>query len=106
MGQALSLLVKCNALVRELAIYDMVNAHGLAVDLSHINTATKVTGHYPANDGLTTALRGSDIVVITCGVAQKVSSLFLLCIADTDVVVVDDTRWSAFSCLEGHIILW
>ena len=59
-------------LVRELAIYDIVNAQGLAVDLSHIDTATKVTGHYPANDGLTTALRGADIVVITCGVAQKV----------------------------------
>lgn len=76
MGRSLALLLKCNSLVREIALYDIANAHGLAVDLSHINTPTKVTGHSISDKGLTTALQDADVVVITGGMAQKVPRLF------------------------------
>jgi len=70
-GQALSLLLK-NELPAgsELALYD-VNpvVPGVAVDLSHIPTAVKTTGH-GVND-LEGAMRNSDIVVIPAGVPRK-----------------------------------
>ena len=42
-GQPLSLLLKANTIVTELALYDIVNTPGVAADLSHINTPAKVT---------------------------------------------------------------
>lgn len=45
-GQPLSLLLKQNALVTHLALYDLAPVTpGVAADLSHIDTAPKVTGH-------------------------------------------------------------
>lgn len=41
-GQPLSLLLKANPLVTELALFDIVNTPGVAADLSHINTPAKV----------------------------------------------------------------
>lgn len=41
-GQPLSLLLKMNRLVSELAIYDIANVKGVAADLSHCNTPVKV----------------------------------------------------------------
>jgi hypothetical protein len=41
-GQPLSLLLKMNKLVDELALYDIANVAGVAVDLSHCNTPVKV----------------------------------------------------------------
>lgn len=74
-GQPLSLLLKLNPQVSRLALYDIVNAHGVAADLSHINTPAVVSGHQPAakgdNSALFAALKDSDIVVIPAGVPRK-----------------------------------
>jgi len=70
-GQPLSLLLKNNPLVKELALYDIVNTPGVAADLSHISTPAKVVGYLPPDDGLKKALTGADIVVIPAGVPRK-----------------------------------
>jgi len=70
-GQPLSLLLKNSPLVDELALYDVVNAPGVAADLSHISTKAKVTGFLPADDGLEKTLTGADIVVIPAGIPRK-----------------------------------
>lgn len=74
-GQPLSLLLKLNPNVTRLALFDIVNANGVAADLLHINTPAVVTGHQPASKedklALTAALEGSDIVVIPAGVPRK-----------------------------------
>src|SRR5271168_2011672 len=71
-GQPLSLLLKSSPLVDELSLYDIVNSPGVAADLSHINTKSVVKGYLPPDDGLATALKGADIVVIPAGVPRKV----------------------------------
>ncbi|SPC64687.1 probable MDH1 - malate dehydrogenase precursor, mitochondrial [Ustilago sp. UG-2017b] len=70
-GQPLSLLLKQSLLVTDLALYDVVNAVGVAADLSHINTPSVVTGYLPADGGLGKALKNADIVVIPAGVPRK-----------------------------------
>jgi len=70
-GQPLSLLLKNNTRVTDLSLYDIVNSPGVAADLSHINTNSKVAGFGPENDGLKKALEGSEIVVIPAGVPRK-----------------------------------
>jgi malate dehydrogenase len=70
-GQPLALLLKSNTAVTELSLYDIVNAPGVAVDLSHIATPAKVEGYLPPHDGLKTALTGADVVVIPAGVPRK-----------------------------------
>jgi malate dehydrogenase len=68
-GQPLSLLMKLNPDVTELALYDIVNAQGVAADLSHIPTNSTVKG-YPGTD-LENALKGATIVVIPAGIPRK-----------------------------------
>lgn len=74
-GQPLSMLLKLNPQVSQLALYDIVNAAGVAADLSHINTAAQVTGYLPKSkedkDTLKEALKDSDLVVIPAGVPRK-----------------------------------
>ncbi|OJA18162.1 hypothetical protein AZE42_11597 [Rhizopogon vesiculosus] len=70
-GQPLSLLLKANPAVTELALYDIVNAPGVAVDLSHIATPAKVEGYLPPDDGLEKALTGADVIVIPAGIPRK-----------------------------------
>lgn len=70
-GQPLSLLLKHNKLISHLSLYDIVNTPGVAADISHINTASKVTGYIRENDGLKLALTDSDIIVIPAGVPRK-----------------------------------
>ncbi|PKY50691.1 malate dehydrogenase, NAD-dependent [Rhizophagus irregularis] len=79
-GQPLSLLLKLNEVVTELALYDIVNSPGVAADLSHINTPAKVTGYLPPpkdgsknapNEGLKNALTNAHLVVIPAGVPRK-----------------------------------
>ncbi|KAI5952473.1 hypothetical protein KGF54_003340 [Candida jiufengensis] len=74
-GQPLSLLLKLNPQVSELSLYDIVNAKGVAADLSHINTPAVVTGYQPSSKedktAIVEALKGSDIVVIPAGVPRK-----------------------------------
>ena len=69
-GQPLSLLLKANPLVSELALFDIVNTPGVAADLSHINTPASVKG-YKGDDQLAEALTGCKIVVIPAGVPRK-----------------------------------
>ncbi|KAI5299889.1 hypothetical protein KEM56_002898 [Ascosphaera pollenicola] len=70
-GQPLSLLLKSNPAVDELALYDVVNSPGVAADISHISTPAKVTGHLPVNDGLKHALYNADLVIIPAGIPRK-----------------------------------
>ncbi|EER35162.1 malate dehydrogenase, mitochondrial precursor [Candida tropicalis MYA-3404] len=74
-GQPLSLLLKLNPNVTELALFDIVNAKGVAADLSHINTPAVVTGHQPKDKedktAITEALTGTDLVIIPAGVPRK-----------------------------------
>ena len=66
-GQPLSLLLKQSPLVGELSLYDIKGSVGVAADLSHCNTATKVVGH----TDLSKALKGANVVVIPAGVPRK-----------------------------------
>lgn len=74
-GQPLSLLVKLNPNVSELALFDIVNAKGVAADLSHICTPAVVKGYQPENKednlAISQALKGSDLVIIPAGVPRK-----------------------------------
>ncbi|CAG9770747.1 unnamed protein product [Ceutorhynchus assimilis] len=69
-GQPLSLLLKNNPLVSELALYDIVHTPGVAADLSHIETASKVKG-YNGPENLLDALRNADVIIIPAGVPRK-----------------------------------
>ncbi len=70
-GQALSLLLKTQLPAGSaLSLYDVAPVvPGVAVDLSHIPTDVKVTGH--GKDDLAEALEGCDIVLIPAGVPRK-----------------------------------
>ena len=46
-GQPLSLLLKMNPLVTQLALFDIANTPGVACDLSHCNTPAKVCFRVP-----------------------------------------------------------
>ncbi|KAL8711875.1 MAG: hypothetical protein Q9220_003819 [cf. Caloplaca sp. 1 TL-2023] len=70
-GQPLSLLMKLNPRVTELALYDIKGAPGVAADIGHINTKSVVTGYKPDNDGLKQCLTGAEIVLIPAGVPRK-----------------------------------
>lgn len=69
-GQPLGLLLKSSPLISHLSLYDLVNAPGVASDLSHVNTGTQVTGHAGVGE-LSAALKGSQVVVIPAGVPRK-----------------------------------
>lgn len=43
-GQPLSLLLKNSPLITNLSLYDIVHTPGVAADLSHIESKSKVTG--------------------------------------------------------------
>ena len=70
-GQALGLLLKTQLPAgSELSLYDIAPlTPGVAVDLSHIPTAVKVTGF--SGDDPSPALKNADIVLISAGVARK-----------------------------------
>ena len=61
-GQPMSLLLKDSPLVTELALYDIVNTPGVAADLSHINTATKVKA-FNGPEQLKDSLKGAQVYV-------------------------------------------
>eukprot|EP01098_Paradermamoeba_levis_P009108 TRINITY_DN3779_c0_g1_i3.p1 TRINITY_DN3779_c0_g1~~TRINITY_DN3779_c0_g1_i3.p1 ORF type:complete len:313 (+),score=131.30 TRINITY_DN3779_c0_g1_i3:169-1107(+) len=70
-GQPLSLLLKERLPAgTTLALYDIVNIPGVYADLSHINTAVKLTQHQ-GDAQLDDALKGADVVVIPAGVPRK-----------------------------------
>ncbi|KAJ5216638.1 uncharacterized protein N7498_003045 [Penicillium cinerascens] len=70
-GQPLSLLMKLNPRVTQLALYDIRGGPGVAADLSHINTNSVVTGYNPDEQGLSDALKDAEIVLIPAGVPRK-----------------------------------
>lgn len=69
-GQPLSMLLKLNPAVTKLNLYDIVHTPGVAADLSHIETQSKVTG-YVGDEQLKDSLKGVEIVVIPAGVPRK-----------------------------------
>lgn len=69
-GQPMSLLLKLNPRVTNLALYDIVHTPGVAADLSHCSTKAKVTGHL-GPESLRACLEGCDVVVIPAGVPRK-----------------------------------
>ncbi|KAJ5953587.1 Malate dehydrogenase type 1 [Penicillium verhagenii] len=70
-GQPLSLLLKLNPRVSDLALYDIRGGPGVAADLSHINTNSTVTGYTPDAAGLKECLTGAEIILIPAGVPRK-----------------------------------
>ncbi|EAQ88553.1 malate dehydrogenase mitochondrial precursor [Chaetomium tenue] len=70
-GQPLSLLLKLNPRVTELALYDIRGAPGVAADVSHVNTKSNVKGYEPTASGLASALKDAEIVLIPAGVPRK-----------------------------------
>ncbi|KAH8296480.1 hypothetical protein KR054_006678 [Drosophila jambulina] len=71
-GQPLSLLLKLNPHVESLALHDLRNTAGLAMDLSHIDTPATVCP-FEGGDGKTLrkAMLMADIVVIAAGMPRK-----------------------------------
>jgi len=78
-GQPLSLLCKLSPQITELSCYDMVGTPGIAADLSHIPSISKVSGGLPSpiswpsagNENLGKALENADVVIIPAGVPRK-----------------------------------
>ncbi|CAG9956634.1 unnamed protein product [Clonostachys rosea f. rosea IK726] len=70
-GQPLSLLLKLNPKVTDLALYDIRGGPGVAADLSHINTKSTVKGYEPTPEGLSAAVKGAEVVLIPAGVPRK-----------------------------------
>ncbi|KAF9155822.1 malate DEHYDROGENASE, NAD-dependent, partial [Mortierella sp. AD010] len=105
-GQPLSLLLKQSPLISHLSLYDIVNTPGVAADLSHINSNSKVTGHIPADkDGLKEALVGCDVVVIPAGVPRK-PGLTRADLFNTNASIVRDLASAcAEHCPKAHILV-
>ncbi|AWU74133.1 uncharacterized protein C5L36_0A07350 [Pichia kudriavzevii] len=74
-GQPLSLLLRLNPWIDELALFDIVNTPGVSCDLSHIPASQVVNGYAPKSksdtETIKTALKGADIVVIPAGIPRK-----------------------------------
>ncbi|KAF2472972.1 malate dehydrogenase [Lindgomyces ingoldianus] len=70
-GQPLSLLLKLNPRVSQLALYDIRLAPGVAADVGHINTKSEVRGYDATPSGLAESLKGTEIVLIPAGVPRK-----------------------------------
>jgi len=69
-GQPLSLLLKLDPKVSELSLFDVVRTPGVAADISHCNTAAKVSG-FTGMEEIDGALSGCKVVVIPAGVPRK-----------------------------------
>jgi len=69
-GQPLSLLMKLNPAVGELALYDIAGTPGVAADVSHVNTRGITKGYF-GEDQLEAAFKDADLVIIPAGVPRK-----------------------------------
>ncbi|KAI0230307.1 Malate dehydrogenase, mitochondrial [Lamellibrachia satsuma] len=69
-GQPMSLLLKINPAITQLALYDIAHTVGVAADLSHCSTNAQVTGHEGPSQ-LRECLEGCEVVVIPAGVPRK-----------------------------------
>lgn len=54
----------------ECLLYDCPTL-GVAADIGHINTNSKVVGYQPGDEGLAACLKGTEVVVIPAGVPRK-----------------------------------
>lgn len=71
-GQPLSMLMKLDYRVTNLRLFDIKGAKGVATDLSHISTNSRVSGHdSDEQDGLKSSLSDSDVVIVSAGVPRK-----------------------------------
>ncbi|KJZ78668.1 Malate dehydrogenase [Hirsutella minnesotensis 3608] len=70
-GQPLSLLLKMNPRVTDLALYDIRLAPGVAADIAHINTKSTVKGYEAGPKGLAACVKDAEIVLIPAGVPRK-----------------------------------
>lgn len=52
-------------------MYDIKGGPGVAADVGHINTKSKVTGYEPTPEGIKACLSGAEIVLIPAGVPRK-----------------------------------
>jgi malate dehydrogenase len=59
-------------------LFGITKTLGVAADLSHVNTRSKVKGFLPPNGGLRKALAGADLVIITASAPMRrgVSRIF------------------------------
>ncbi|KAL1918719.1 uncharacterized protein VTP21DRAFT_2741 [Calcarisporiella thermophila] len=104
-GQPLSLLLKESHLVTDLSLYDIVNTPGVAADLAHINTRSKVTGHLPKDNGLKNALTDANVVVIPAGVPRKPGMTRDDLFKTNAGIVRDLADACAQHCPEAHILV-
>lgn len=103
-GQPLSLLLKTSSspAINHLALYDIANM-GMAADLGHISTATKVTGHSGAELG--DALKGAEIVLIPAGVPRKPGMTRDDLFATNATIVRNLAAACAQHCPTAHILV-
>lgn len=60
-----------NHIYQKLRLFSRTNTPGVAVDLSHISTPAKVDAYLPEDDGLNTALKDADVIVIAASAPFK-----------------------------------
>lgn len=63
-------MMSVNPNVSQLALYDLVNSPGVAVDLSHINSKCHVEG-YKGPKELKKTLKGANMVIVSAGLPRK-----------------------------------
>ena len=104
-GQPLSLLLKTSSSpsIAHLALYDIANM-GMAADLGHISTATKVSGHSGAEE-LADALKGAEIVLIPAGVPRKPGMTRDDLFATNATIVRNLAAACAQHCPSAHILV-
>ncbi|KAK5112239.1 Malate dehydrogenase, cytoplasmic [Meristemomyces frigidus] len=103
-GQPLSLLLKLNPRVSELALYDIKGAPGVAADISHINTKSTVKG-YEAGDEIKECLKGAEIVLIPAGVPRKPGMTRDDLFNTNGSIVRDLAKAAAESCPDANILI-
>lgn len=69
-GQPMSLLLKLNPRIKQLALFDVARTAGVAADISHCCTHAQVSG-YTGMEEINGALEGADVVIIPAGVPRK-----------------------------------
>merc|ERR1712038_429472 len=103
-GQPLSMLLKNNPAVTKLNLYDIVHTPGVAADLSHIETKSKVTG-FVGDDQLTASLEGAEIVVIPAGVPRKPGMTRVDLFNTNASIVANLAKAAAEACPEAMIAI-
>ncbi|OLL22477.1 Malate dehydrogenase, mitochondrial [Neolecta irregularis DAH-3] len=104
-GQPLSLLLKLNPFVSDLALYDIHGAPGVGADLCHIDTKSTVKGYLSEYDGLQKTLDGAEVVVIPAGVPRKPGMTRDDLFKTNASIVRDLAKAAAQHCPTAHILV-